>query len=208
MSATLYLGLDPKNFISPNRIVHYPIIRVLPLPFCAMYFDPFTHWIFTSQTAVRILSSHLKRCSQVIAIGRATAACLKDYGVMPQFVAKQETQEGIIALLEKEKFQDPHFLWPRSKKARPMLANWMALQKWKLTEWPIYDIKVNRMEPLPNLKEFEEIVFSSPSTVDAFLEIFGDWPTHAHLTTIGPVTREHLAIKMQILKNPRNLSDN
>lgn len=202
MRATLYLGLDPKNFSSPNRIVHYPIIRILPLPLCNLHFDPFTHWIFTSQTAVRILSSHLKKCPQVIAIGKATAACLKDCGVTPEFVANQETQEGIIALLEKEKFQDPHFLWPRSKKARPVLASWMALQKWKLTEWPIYDIQVNRIEPLPSLDEFEEIVFSSPSIVDAFLEVFGDFPRHARFTTIGPVTREHLALKMQILKNP------
>ncbi len=201
MRATLYLGLDPKNFSSPNRIVHYPIIRVLPFPLCKMQFEPFTHWIFTSQTAVRMLSSHLKKCPQLIAIGKATAACLKDCGFIPQLVANQETQEGIIALLEKEKLQDPHFLWPRSKKARPVLASWMALQKLKLTEWPIYDIEVNRIEPLPNLDEFEEIVFSSPSIVDAFFDVFEDFPTDVRLTAIGPVTREHLALKMQILKN-------
>jgi len=47
-------------------------------------------------------------------------------------------------------------------------------------------------ELLPNIADFDEIFFSSPSTCDAYLELFRTLPKEVTLLAQGPVTSERL----------------
>ena len=48
-----------------------------------------------------------------------------------------------------------------------------------------------------NLLEFDEIFFTSPSTVDGFLNIFGAFPKNGpRLVSIGPITKAYLEKKL------------
>jgi uroporphyrinogen-III synthase len=49
---------------------------------------------------------------------------------------------------------------------------------------------------VPNLAAFDEIVFTSPSTIEAFLAIFGALPRDKILTPVGPVTEAALRLAL------------
>src|SRR4051794_40929110 len=90
----LYLGLNPKL-----GTYHYPVIRT---EFCGklenalVLWPKFTHIIFTSQSSVHYWPGPWDKIT--IAIGDATAACIRKKGSEP-LVATVATQEGIIDLI-------------------------------------------------------------------------------------------------------------
>ena len=57
---------------------------------------------------------------------------------------------------------------------------------------PIYDTRTVQPKVVPDLTKVDEIVFTSPSTVKAFLDVFSEIPQDKKLTTIGPVTEQAL----------------
>lgn len=184
---TLYLGLDPKRF--PRPALHYPVIRTVPI-----YGDSYqralelwpcyTHVIFTSRTAVRLWPY---RGKPIIAIGEATAEGLE--GVV---CAKRPTQEGVIELLQQLSLKNAHLFLPKSKRARPLLVDFLQKEGICHTALDLYDIEFFRKEPIPDLTSIDEIVFTSPSTVEGFLRIYKKLPRGKKLTAIGPVTQAAL----------------
>jgi len=181
---TLYLGLDPKNY--PGAL-HYPVIRTELCgqvePARALW-PQFTHLIFTSQTAVRYWPGPWDK--KIIAIGDATASALRQKGLKP-LIAPVATQEGVIELIKQI---DGYFFWPRSKRARPILTDFLNQQKIPFFVLDLYDTVFQRPEPVPNLDTIYEIIFTSPSTVEGFLRIYGKLPKDKKLTPIGPVTEK------------------
>lgn len=199
MRKVLYLGLNPKNYCSQHTVVHYPLIQIQPIERESIEkaieeSQNCTHWIFTSQIAVQIVSPYLKNLDHIsaVAVGRATAHALQQIGKEPELVAERECQEGIIDMLEGAALIDPYFFWPRSAKARALLSSWIRSQGWRLLEKALYQPVVYCKPPLPDLKEFDEIIFTSPSTVDAFLHVFHTFPEELVLHAIGPVTQARL----------------
>lgn len=180
----LYLGLNPK----PGTF-HYPVIRT---EYCGKIdgalalWPQFTHIIFTSQTTVQYWPGPWDK--QTIAIGPATAAALQRRGLVP-IVAPEATQEGIIDLIAKIK---GYFFLPRSRLARSALTDFMEERKIPFLALDLYDTVFQRLDPVPNLDDFDEIVFTSPSTVEGFLRIFNALPKNKKLTPIGPVTERAL----------------
>ena len=81
---------------------------------------------------------------------------------------------------------------PRSSLSRPILVNFFQQRYILYQACDLYDTVAQALEPKPNLDEVEEIVFTSPSTVSAFLEIFGSLPKGKKLIAIGPVTEQVL----------------
>ncbi len=190
----LYLGLDPKHFERP--VFHYPVIRTEKIGIFSdevkRAFQDSTHVIFTSQQAVFYWwQTHPCKDKVIIAVGQKTGSLLKEKGCDP-LIAKVETQEGIVSLLECLDLKDPYFFLPRSKLARPHLTDYLAKRNWRYFVFDLYDTVFQKLEPVPSLDLFEEIVFTSPTTVYGFLKIFGTLPKDKVLTAIGPVTREVL----------------
>lgn len=180
----LYLGLRPKE-----GTFHYPVIRTErcdPIHIPQHLWPQFTHIIFTSQTAVEYWPGPWDK--KTIAIGESTAKMLRKKGLTP-LVAQEETQEGVIELIREIK---GHFFIPRSKLARPVLTQYLQEQKIPFFAFDLYDTHFQKLEPVPNLDEFDEIVFTSPSTVEGFLRIFKALPKNKKLTPIGSVTRKFL----------------
>lgn len=179
---TLYLGLKPKP-----AAYHYPVIRTV---FCAdltealRLWPQFTHIIFTSQTTVAYWPGPWDK--ELIAIGPATAAALQQKGLSCQ-IALEATQEGIIPLLG-----EGYYFLPRSCKARSALTDAMKEKKIPFFALDLYDTIYQKLEPVPNLADFDEIVFTSPSTVEGFIRIYGALPTNKKLTAIGPITEKAL----------------
>jgi uroporphyrinogen-III synthase len=204
----LYLGTDPAQFKSPGYLIHYPVIKIIPrslkhLELNQAYADisKFTHLLFTSKTAVKIFFGHLRELNQsievlkekiIVAIGAVTAGHLSVFGLLPQFIAQKETQEGVVQLLNAMDLHNAYFFMPRSSLSRPIIANFFHEQCIRYRACELYDTVTQILEPKPDLDQMDEIVFTSPSTVSAFLEIFGSLPHDKRLIAIGPVTQQAL----------------
>jgi len=196
---TLYLGLDPTNFLCAGTLIHYPVIRTARIESSDLQqaldlWHEFTHAIFTSQTAVKYWENDLKG-KVVIAIGEATADSLRKRGVEP-LVAPQATQEGVIQLLEMllhaGKLQNPFVFFPHSTLSREVFPQFLQRSKIRFFGLALYETILQKIEPVPDLSEVGEIVFTSPSTVMGFLAIYGAIPLDKKLTSIGPITEKAL----------------
>jgi len=205
----LYLGLDPSRFKGKGDLVHYPVIAIVPLsPFSSSLIKAYekisdaTHFVFTSQNAVRVFfhhcevlkldKEHLKK-KQIIAIGIATALSLKEAGFAAHFVAKKETQEGIIEILKQQDLNKACLFFPRSSRARSILLDFCERHHIRYIACDLYDTIFQRLEPVPDLREFDEIIFTSPSTVEGFLRIYKKIPIDKACSAIGPITKATLS---------------
>ncbi len=192
---TLYLGLDPKNYPCKGSLVHYPVIRTQKLEGDDLQkaenlWPQFTHVVFTSQTAVNYWRLDLKGKIS-IAIGDATAEAVKSRGSLP-LLAPYATQEGVIELISSLDLQNGFLFLPRSRLARSALSDFLSQRRIRYFALDLYDTLFQKPEPVPDLNEFDEIVFTSPSTVEGFLKIFGKLPPERKWRPIGPITRKAL----------------
>lgn len=206
----LYLGLDPSHYQEKveGEVVHWPIIEIRPRPLsdpdlqnALTRFDDYTHLLMTSKTTVFILMSDLAhfniasekwRTKTTLAIGKVTAKILEIHGITPFLIAQEETAEGLIDELKRLDLTNAHVFWPHSSQARSVLKEFLIASHICHTTCALYDPHPH----LPNtplmIETFDEIVFTSPSTVRAFLHHFGHFPAQAKLTAIGPITARYL----------------
>lgn len=206
----LYLGTDPTKYVSDAIVTHCKMIEIVPRKFDS--FDikyqmedlaDYTHIIFTSKHAVNIFMEALhfygysKEClkkKEYLVIGSSTAKALQDAGINHMHVAAKETQEGVIDLLDILNLEQSYIFYPRSSRARPTLSYYLRIRQLRHQICDLYDTKAASLIDLPILSEFDEVVFTSPSIVEAFFEHFSVIPSSLKLTAIGPITKESLSL--------------
>lgn len=207
----LYLGTDPTFYKGNGEIIHYPVIRVVPRtlddPQIEEMFeklDTFTFVILTSKNAVKVFFQLMKRAGKslqgqtICAIGEVTAFYLKKEGAKVDIVAEEETQEGLMKVLKD--VGSEFILFPRSSRSRPALKRFFEQNHIHYFACDLYDTVPLKPEVLVDLETMDEIVFTSPSTVDAFFSIHREIPSHVAVSSIGPVTALALATRLQSLK--------
>lgn len=199
----LNVGLSSLN---RDEGTHIPLIEIVPRSFdspeiASAFADIplYTHLIFTSKSCVEIFFECLKYYGfksiagkKILCVGKATAEKFLEKGEQAPLVAAEETQEGVIHLLAQEDLDRAYLFLPQSSRARPALAHTLLLRRVRHQLCPLYDTKTKVPAVKPDLGAFDEIIFTSPSTVDAFIEIFGTLPKHKKLTPIGPITEHKL----------------
>lgn len=208
LHTVLYLGLNPSDHIPGVHLIHFPVIQIIPRtssnPEIQKAFEGlprYSHFIFTSRNAVDIFSNLLTQFQMFpeslngkikIAVGKTTATQMALKGFPANIVANEETAEGIVNELKNLKMQDAFVFWPHAAKARTIITDYLETQSIKFNECILYDTVTVLQESLPNLDKVDEIIFTSPSTVEAFLHLFGKFPKNKKLTSIGPITRAFL----------------
>ena len=202
----LYLGLSPKHF--QKEVTHLPLIEIIPRSFdrfdiCSAFADipEYTHIIFTSKSGVEVFFACLKekgysvedlKGKEILAIGKVTAKYLEEQGAEVTKIAETETQEGMIHLLNLEDLKKAYVFLPQSSRARCALVQSLILRGVRHQRCDLYDTVPRQIHVKPDLHAFDEIIFTSPSTVDAFEKVFGRAPKGKILTAIGPVTQSKL----------------
>lgn len=213
MSKILYLGLELPSELRDKEVVHLPLIRIKPYPKehsgvvqAFANFMGYTHLIFTSKSAVKIffeyaafngLSTADLNQKKYLSVGKKTTLALQHCGVEQILTASDETAEGMIKLLSLINLDHSFVFWAHSALSRPVLMDWLQAQQsvvagFKWHACIFYDTVLNLPKELPDISCFEEIIFTSSSTVDAFYTIFGRPSPDQRLTCIGPVTEKHL----------------
>jgi uroporphyrinogen-III synthase len=200
----LYLGLElpPPPRPENERWVHHPLIRVVPRTHDAISFEivrnhlnDYTHIIFTSKTSVRLFADLIapkKVFANVIAVGKSTAQEVNKLHWPKPFTPDVETAEGIVDLLNTLDLSQAFVLWPHSALSRPVLFDYFQERNIRLHHPVLYDTEKSLPEKMVDLQKFDGVFFTSPSTVDAFFEIYGRPPSHLQLRTIGTVTENYL----------------
>ena len=201
---TLYLGTDPSHYKAQGKLIHYPILKLIPREVPSYIFEEiskYTHCIFTSKNTVSLLkeafakkglSMEILQTKQIIALGQVTAARLEEEGLRVVAIAQEETQEGVIDLLKQMVLDQAYIFLPHSALARDELENFLKESKVSYQVCDLYDTVAQTLGPLPNLNEVDEIVFTSPSCVRAFFDIFISVPNGKKLSCIGPITKKEL----------------
>jgi len=189
----LYLGLDPSRFVCAGKVIHYPVIYTVPRQ-VSVNIEMCTHFLFTSKEAVTYFFAQFKPMphKKYLAIGNVTAGYLRMYDIEPYLVAVEETQEGMIEALEGEVLEGAYFCFPRSSRARPLLTRYLEKRGVSYLAFDLYDTLPQVQQSIPDLTQIDAIVFTSPSTVDAFLRIYGKIAQDKELICQGPITQQAL----------------
>jgi uroporphyrinogen III methyltransferase/synthase len=195
-----------------GNAVEYPTIRIAPmaeglrrLKDCQRRMADYSHLIFTSTNAVDLffealhgqqLDTRALGGVHVTAIGTATAAALETRGVTADLVPLKYVGEALVEALKPCLKPDSRVLLPRSKNARPMVADALA-QICAVEEIPIYETvreEDDRVDLAALLKEgkVDYITFTSSTTAQFFVEKLGadklDLLGRAACVSIGPIT--------------------
>lgn len=204
----LYIGLDPSHYQTQGEIIHCPLIQIIPRPLTdpILYqslqnFAQYTHLLLTSKSSVSILYNYLIEMNFsleawknkiVCVVGKVTAFHLSQLNIFPQIIAKEETAEGLVAELTQLSWKNSYVFWPHSSKSRPVLKEFFEKNFIPYQNCVLYEPQIHLPPHIPPLETIDEVVFTSPSTVKAFLSHFSYFPIHLHLTAIGPITAHFL----------------
>lgn len=184
----LYLGLDPPK--TPG-VFGYPVIYTKKRKLNKRKGRPFSHVLFTSKRSVEYFFEEESFSGVCVAIGEGTAKSLKQLGKEYQ-IASEATQEGVMGWVEKEHREGFSYLYPKSSRARGDLEAYLQKRSYPYESFVLYDTYFQKPLPIPRLEDFEEIFFTSPSTVEAFFQIFETIPKGIQCKAIGPITRHCL----------------
>lgn len=205
MKRILYLGLDPDRYQTDGELVHCPLIRIVPRPLEdvkeAFYqLGSCSHVLFTSRQAAMITLNQIRQMQMpfeqmqkktYLAVGKATASILTEHGLPQPIIADEACGEGVVALLTRLNLKNAYLFFPYSSLARSLVRDCLQSLQIPHIAFPLYDTKLLSVA-LPELDAFDEIVFTSPSTVAAFARASLQLPPYAKCVSIGPVTQKAL----------------
>lgn len=204
----LFTGLSSKSFFKNGIIFHLPMIEIKPLNnYSTMHalikkIEEFDWLVFSSRYGVVYFFTELFKIGfdsrnlnnkKIAAIGSSTANRLKEYGITVDLIPKRESSSGLIKEFKKMGIQGKRIFLPRSDIADKGLTE--NLKKLGAIVYPCVAYRNVMPENLPELDlsgsgGFDEIIFSSPSTVKNFIKKYGNPPKRIKIKTIGPVTRK------------------
>ena len=214
---TLYTGLVCNN---PDYI-HTPLIEIKPLADDSLLRAAVRQWytaeggvsylLFTSRYAVKYWSRLADELfphravtgGRVVSIGPTTTKKLEEAGFSGVEQVEKDDSYGVVDWFSRQ--PRGRVLVPRSDLGLPLIPNGLKELGFDVLTVTAYH---NRMPENPvkvNLDEVERIVFTSPSTIDNFISLYGSLPAHKQFVTRGSVTENHLKeIQNKIKKYDRN----
>ena len=189
---TLYTGLT-----SPDaNYIHTPLIEIVSvdndtqLRRAIADIDSYDYVLFTSRYAAKYVGALSVMHTRIVSIGRTTTKALHQIGVEEVYEVEEDNSYGVVSWFSSQ----PHgrVLIPRSNLALPIIPEGLRQLGFEVDCITAYN---NRMPEHPkkvNLDEIDRIVFTSPSTIDNFIRVYGALPEKKELVTRGPITEQHL----------------
>lgn len=193
------------------RVIHFPTIKIVPpvsydgLDQAIAELSAYQWIIFTSANGVVFFLRRLKELGRdirdlkelrICTIGPATAAQLEHLGIRVDLVPDEFISEGVVKAFERINLRRSRILLPRAETARDLIPEGLAKLGTKVDVVTAYRTvnsgkDKSELENLMNEGKVDVITFTSPSTVQNFMEIMGrDYvtPKGVKIACIGPVT--------------------
>ena len=192
---TLYTGsLPPVEKRHPDY-TYTPLIEIHLLPQDDIQ-GKYDYWLFTSQYAVASLAQALKHRddSKVVSIGPTTTEALNRMGVEEGIQVEPDNRYGVIDWFKKNRQASKHsrILYPHSDLSPRDIAEALSDQGYEVEDLIAYRNTMPSNPRRVNLSHFKRIVFTSPSTIDNFISLYGQLPEGVEFITRGPITQAHL----------------
>jgi uroporphyrinogen-III synthase len=162
--------------------------------------------IFTSKNGVDFFfqliepSIFEKRLPKTAVVGKKTAQALKKKGIHPDVVPKAFVAEGLIETLKPLIQPNERVLLVKGNLARPSLKIALTELGAIVTDAVVYETKLNQtgksqMVDLLINKKIDVITFTSPSTVNGFMQMLEgiEWRPFLQacvIACIGPITKK------------------
>jgi uroporphyrinogen III methyltransferase/synthase len=185
------------------QVVEVPTIAIAPTPdrgaelFQAMarLVGARAGWVvLTSTNAVDALFAVLHDTRdlggvQVAAVGRATAAALRQRGVIPDLVPPKASSESLVAAFPPAPKGGGRVLLPQADRAGPELAHALVGLRWEVQVVKAYRTVAAEVPPdlLERALAADAICFTSGSTVESWVAAAGPVSPPV-VATIGPMT--------------------
>lgn len=159
------------------EVAECPLVRIEPLPVERRSLDSYDWVVLTSARAVELLLEVVEGpVPAIAAIGPGTAEAARQLGIEPALVARDSTQEGLVATLRPRLEPGSRVLFAGAEGARDVVSRELGADTLVL-----YRTVEERPETFP---EGELVVLASPSAARAFAALGIDRPC----ASIGPVT--------------------
>lgn len=163
-----YTGTTPPAVHQPyDRVVFAPLIKIAASGIEQPATEGYDWVIFTSRYGVRHYRHDIKNV-KVASVGPVTSEELRKRGVEPDFESPTESAEGIVEYFAGQ--PRSRILLPRSDKGLKALAD--GLRQHEVTDLPVYRNTPNAEAEAQDLSGIDKIVFTSPSTVEAFRALY------------------------------------
>jgi uroporphyrinogen III methyltransferase/synthase len=203
----LITGTSREGYADCANARHTPLIRIDKLTDSSRLTEAikkvsaFDWIIFTSRYGVRYffeafdeLSADVRALAgvQVASVGKTTTRELGKHGLRPDFEPEAESAEGLAQHFKENGIRSKQVLLPRSDKGLKYLSEELEKLGNRVLDLPVYRNTVNEKAKKVNLAQFQKIVFSSPSGVDAFIRIYGEIPSGVQLVAKGKTTENKL----------------
>lgn len=188
-------------------IIYIPTIEITPirpntrLESAIDGIGDYSYVIFTSTNSVTVFFETLFRKGKdvrvlggvkILPIGQATASLLQEKGIIPDFLPKEFTSEGIVEILRTLDLVGKRVLLPRAEEARDVIVTFVRNHGGSCDVVPLY--KASLPKDVAPLDQKPDIVsFTSSSTVKNFLILYGKGALEGTtVASIGPVTTKTL----------------
>ena len=166
-----------------------PLITITPSDTPQPPADRFDWIAFTSRYGVRYYNQPIVG-AHIASVGPVTSDELRKSGVEHiDFESDTESAEGLLRFFAT---QPPcNILLSRSNKGLAALSDGLRSQGHTVTDLPVYTNEPNRDAVRQDLSQYDKVVFTSPSTVEAFRTLYGkEIPKHLLLIAKGKTTYE------------------
>jgi uroporphyrinogen III methyltransferase/synthase len=199
----LVLGTHPEKYSHLGTIVHRPMIKCAPVKDYSQLDDAIKrietfNWLFfTSANAVRFFFDRLHSSGadarslspmKVAVIGKTTAQQLLGFGIAADIVPDTESSAGLLDKFSTIDIKNKNVLLPKAKAASKELPEGLIKLGAKVDVVPVY--QTIEMEPEDvDFEHIDKILFTSGSTVKAFVKKFGKVPPHIKACCLGLPTQ-------------------
>ena len=197
---TLFTGISCPN----PEFIHTPLIEIKSLTdnSALMYklscLSSYDYILFTStNTVVSVfkLIDCLPQGLRVVSIGDSTSKSLIKAGITNIEQTIQDNSYGVIDYFSLQ--PRGKVLIPRSNIALDIIPKGLQQLGFSVTTVTAYNTCMPENPKIVDLCQIDRIVFTSPSTIDNFISLYGKLPTDKQLITRGPITEQHLQLKIK-----------
>jgi uroporphyrinogen III methyltransferase/synthase len=199
----LVTGTTADEYAGCGHVVHTPLIRIQKSDNAAFESilsekaDMYDWIVFTSRYGVRFFFDRLNGTkpwanARIASTGKTTTAELNRYGVRPDLESATGSAEGLIACFRENIPAGQAILLPRSDRGLKYFSDALESIGHRVTDVPVYTNTVNTEAERVDLSRFDKIIFTSPSCVEAFVQLYGSLPEKTLLTAKGKTTANKL----------------
>ena len=195
----LVLGMHPEKYTHLGTIVHRPIIDCVGLEDYSQAdrllkrLDIFDWIVFTSANGIKFFFERLNKLkrdaralasTKVAVIGRTSAQAINEFGIVADICPATESNAGLLEKFSQIDINGKKILLPQSDIASTELPDGLREMGADIEKLPIYKTVDTEPEEV-NFDYIDRILFTSGSTVRAFVKRFGSIPPHIKPYCLG-----------------------